>query len=294
MLAESIIRKYLSGAATPDEAAKVEEWIDASPEHRRAFEQVWHEWQALLGKGDYRAPDVAGEWKAWRTKHGPAPFPKGAAFGMYAAVLIIAGVTGVVVYKHTAPARAVVVRDSTLFDANRTIDMRKNDTGYQARPGATLASGVVSGGPTGGDAGASSTLKSANGASTAPKSNAGERAAGAPGAAVSVNGRSYAGGASPAAVSMRHRHTTHSMDKPVPPVLTYADAPLPKVLESLSKTYGVRFVVRNPQLLRCRVTTQFDHKPLHYILDVLAATLQIQYYFDHEKQTIQLSGEGSN
>lgn len=73
-------------------------------------------------------------------------------------------------------------------------------------------------------------------------------------------------------------------------VLDFQDLPLRDIKSCLEKAYGVKVVFSNPTLGNCRVTTQFVHQPLRYVLDVLASLLDISYSI--KGNTIYLTGNG--
>lgn len=73
-------------------------------------------------------------------------------------------------------------------------------------------------------------------------------------------------------------------------VLDFQDLPLRDIKSCLEKAYGVKVVFSNPALGNCRVTTQFVHQPLRYVLDVLASLLDISYSI--KGNTIYLTGNG--
>ena len=73
-------------------------------------------------------------------------------------------------------------------------------------------------------------------------------------------------------------------------VLDFQDLPLRDIKSCLEKAYSVKVVFSNPALGNCRVTTQFVHQPLRYVLDVLASLLDISYSI--RGNTIYLTGNG--
>jgi ferric-dicitrate binding protein FerR (iron transport regulator) len=67
---------------------------------------------------------------------------------------------------------------------------------------------------------------------------------------------------------------------------------LEEAVRVISKDYGIRIVAVNPQILKCRFTTLFDHESLTYILDVVTETLNIHYDYSPDRHTVYLSGKG--
>jgi transmembrane sensor len=71
---------------------------------------------------------------------------------------------------------------------------------------------------------------------------------------------------------------------------SFNDLTLPEVCAYLENSFDVRIRVGQEKLGNCRITAQFDNKPLDYILDVISATLNTSY--KKEGSTIYIHGEG--
>lgn len=61
MIAFELIIKYLSGKASPEEAMRIDNWIDASPSHREHFELLQASWLEAGGE-TMLMPDAAKHW----------------------------------------------------------------------------------------------------------------------------------------------------------------------------------------------------------------------------------------
>lgn len=70
----------------------------------------------------------------------------------------------------------------------------------------------------------------------------------------------------------------------------FQDLPLSQITTILESAFGVSLKLDNPALGSCRMTAQFDHKSLTYILDIIAATLNLSY--EKKNGIFYLSGEG--
>jgi ferric-dicitrate binding protein FerR (iron transport regulator) len=58
----------------------------------------------------------------------------------------------------------------------------------------------------------------------------------------------------------------------------FSDESLSSIVKYLEKAYSKKIVLENDFIAKCKMTSSFDNKPIEYILDVIAATLNISYY----------------
>ncbi|HVI47151.1 MAG TPA: FecR domain-containing protein [Chitinophaga sp.] len=70
--------------------------------------------------------------------------------------------------------------------------------------------------------------------------------------------------------------------------LYFYNMSLGEVKQELEKAYNVHVVLENPLLAQCRLNTQFEEQPLQYVLEVIAASLGIQYRI--EQNTVYFFG----
>ena len=68
----------------------------------------------------------------------------------------------------------------------------------------------------------------------------------------------------------------------------FENATLKEITGQLQKAYGITIVITNKDLENCTLSSSFDNKPIEYIFDVLAMTLNIQYRIEHK--TVYISG----
>lgn len=68
----------------------------------------------------------------------------------------------------------------------------------------------------------------------------------------------------------------------------FENATLKEIAGQLQKAYGIKIVITNKNLENCTLSSSFDNKPIEYIFDVLAMTLNIQYRI--ERKTVYISG----
>ena len=73
--------------------------------------------------------------------------------------------------------------------------------------------------------------------------------------------------------------------------LEFEGASLKEVLQDLERYYGVELQLQNPAMANCRFTGRFEDASLEGVLQVLQATLQLDYSRQND-QTFTISGQG--
>jgi ferric-dicitrate binding protein FerR (iron transport regulator) len=68
----------------------------------------------------------------------------------------------------------------------------------------------------------------------------------------------------------------------------FENATLKEITDQLQKAYGLKIIISNKNLENCTLSSSFDNKPIEYIFDVLAMTLNIQYRIEQKK--VYISG----
>lgn len=68
----------------------------------------------------------------------------------------------------------------------------------------------------------------------------------------------------------------------------FENATLKEIASQLQKAYGIKIIITNKKLENCTLSSSFDNKPIEYIFEVLAMTLNIQYRI--EQKTVYISG----
>jgi transmembrane sensor len=71
-------------------------------------------------------------------------------------------------------------------------------------------------------------------------------------------------------------------------IFNFENATLKEIAGQLQKAYGITIVINNKNLETCTMSSSFENKPIEYIFDVLAMTLNIQYRIEHK--TVYISG----
>ena len=74
-------------------------------------------------------------------------------------------------------------------------------------------------------------------------------------------------------------------------IFNFENATLKEIAGQLQKAYGIKIVITNKNLEHCTLSSSFDNKPIEYIFDVLAMTLNIQYRIEQKK--VYISGSTS-
>ncbi|MET0392054.1 MAG: FecR domain-containing protein [Chitinophagaceae bacterium] len=75
-------------------------------------------------------------------------------------------------------------------------------------------------------------------------------------------------------------------------IFSFTDNSLQEITVLLAKAYNIRFVLNDPRLGQCRMSSSFENKPLDYVLEVIAATLGLEYQLKND--TVYLNGSGCN
>jgi transmembrane sensor len=70
----------------------------------------------------------------------------------------------------------------------------------------------------------------------------------------------------------------------------FQDMRLSEIIQVLEDAFGIPIKIEDPRLLNCSLIAQFDNKPLDYIMNIIAATLNLSY--SKKGDTLFLSGEG--
>jgi transmembrane sensor len=73
--------------------------------------------------------------------------------------------------------------------------------------------------------------------------------------------------------------------------LIFKSEPLEQVVQDVGRYYGVRLQLQNTGLAKCRFTASFQDAELSEVLEVLSASLQLDYQ-TQDKQTYTLTGKG--
>jgi transmembrane sensor len=75
-------------------------------------------------------------------------------------------------------------------------------------------------------------------------------------------------------------------------IFTFENASMKEIAGQLEKAYGITIVFENEKLKDCTISCSFDNKPINYIFDVIAVTLNIRWYI--RNKTVYINGSGCN
>jgi ferric-dicitrate binding protein FerR (iron transport regulator) len=75
-------------------------------------------------------------------------------------------------------------------------------------------------------------------------------------------------------------------------VFSFTNTPLKELTAILAKGYKVGIQLEDPAIGDCRMTVQFDNLPIKSVLEIIAATLNIQYSIQQQGKMIYLNGRG--
>lgn len=341
----SILLKCLSGQATPEEAALIDTWIEASPENRQEFDRLWKLWQMTATNPAYVRPDIAAEWNTLHARiapySAPASRPVRAAswklISVIVAGIIVAGVIFIKIISPTAiknpevtkgPATTIggrpqkeprieprierysgasILKDTLQGHIIITLDTksslsypsRKDDEGSlivngkafiqiadTARPLTIVAGDVLI--HTGSSnfylaydsVAASLSIQVAKGELQITDHN--KILSLQQGQSIFYDGQKHRFIKKDTLDVNTFGYATR--------VFNFNNTPVKEVINELSKAYGVTFRLDNPAIGDCRITTEFDNKPIRYVLDVLTQTLNLTY--KELGKIIAISGQG--
>jgi ferric-dicitrate binding protein FerR (iron transport regulator) len=324
----TLLTRYLAGEATPEEAMAIDDWLtDAT--HMQEFECLQKTWQLIPGNNKWKAPQQETEWAALQSI---LPEEKKAGkirrlIIRYAVAAIIAGVlltAGLYSYFHINKANALEwrqawvennvdnVRKGTLPDGTETVVNRNSNLQYAADYNQQDRKVLLQGEgyfnvradkerPFVVQAGGLKILVLGTSFNVKDDSTAGT-------IAVAVNtgkvklyteekelivtaGQTgiYAKKAGTLTISATvdaniFGYVTHDF--------SFQDMPLPEICRYLENTFNVKIILDNAQLSQCRMSAHFKDRSVNYIMDIIAATLNIEYTI--KADTIHLNGNGCN
>jgi ferric-dicitrate binding protein FerR (iron transport regulator) len=301
----------------------VDDWLAAGPENKRAFHQLLELWSKAGDQGAYAAPDLQQEWQRWEAgrqagKTGLRPVLT-KRWAAAAIVLLVLGAGLLFLLRPhpptvTAPMLVITAGDSILYDtlADRSSIVLSSGSRLQ-RPAVfegtartvqlegeayfaitpdeqkpfivhtPLADIKVIGTAFNVHAGKDSVVVQVdNGAVLLYNQND----------SVAVKG----GMQGLYLASDRSFHVTKIEDANnyayATRVFRFQETRLETVAKTLEKAYNIKIVLENKKLANCTINTAFADMPLTYVLEVISASLAIQYRVDGT--TIYLQGNECN
>ncbi|NML23600.1 DUF4974 domain-containing protein [Pseudoflavitalea sp. G-6-1-2] len=319
---DQLLAKYLSGEALPEEAIQVEHWLEADPNNKAIFDQISAAWNQFSAGEPHQLPDKKLFWNSVKQQLHPQRTQSASEkiwlvrIGIAAGFLLIislliryfntaqnnpSSVTAELVQRKTSDniindtlSDGSVVTLATQsgisypaqFKGNRTITltgMASFDVRHIAADPFTVIAGPV-------------TIK-VLGTNFFVYQDSLE---------IKVNVhtgkvRMYGGGDSLTLlpnqqgiydIAKKKIDLVEPYVKPLSKAvkeMNFQNTSLIEVTRSLEAHFGVEFVYENRELAHCTISASFDKQSLDYILEVIAATLNIQFRKDHK--TVYLSGK---
>lgn len=304
-------------------------WINASPGNRQEFESLWRLWQKTTDRTSYAPPDMKKDWQDLHARIQPAPAPvsikppvRPLIWKVLSAVLAGGVIIGVIIFKtnkHPAstPVYPEIVRRSSQMALKDTLsngtiltldeksvfaypspDHSSKDTAtlingkvylqVGARP-LTIGVGELSVYSKGGDF--LLTHDSLTGTSGIEVSGGVLEVKSHSGSYIVEKGHALLYDASTHQFTEKSSTDTNNIAFATG-VFSFTNTPLKELTAVLAKGYRVDIQLENPAIGDCRMTVQFDNLPIKNVLEIIAATLNIQYSIQQQGKMIYLNGRG--
>lgn len=318
---ESLVGRYLAGEASPEEAIAVDEWRERSAENRARFEELVTLWEQASTGNSWQAPD---DTRAWRQLTADLQLPAtGRIRNLFdwrlkvaVALLVILG-AGVGAWlfleRPVLTSSDQIIRTGPFILSDTLHDQSVITLAQHSR--LSVSDGFAT-------TGRQVTLEGEGYFSVKPLSGqpftimAGEVKIVVVGTAFNVrqDTMGVTVGVSHGVVKMvagtdsllvkagatgvyeRRLQQLHLLDTVDRNEYAYAtrvfyfySTPMEEVQKALEAAYNVQIVFENKQLAHCKLNTQFNQQSLQQVLDVIAASLGIQYRI--ENSTIYFSGD---
>jgi len=308
-----LIGKYLSGEASPEEAAAIDSWRTKSSENNRIFESTARLWEESAATGRYRKPQNSANWLKLKRNFqaGPEQSPSFikklflTPWKVAAVILLSLGIAALfylllsrspqVTYNKIARTKKTVVKD-TLPDASVITLSRNSSLSIQdrfARTGRTVkleGEGYFSVKPvkdrpfviyTGGIK--ITVLGTAFNVKNEPKKVTVGVSHGKVKLQKDSSGILVTAGSTGIFHKTDKRFVLHpdSLNRNAYSYATgelyFNKASMEEVKDVLENTYGINVYFKKETLNNLRLNTQFKDRPLDYVLKVIGASLRIQY-----------------
>lgn len=324
----TLLTRYLSGEATPEEAMAIDDWLTDST-HSQEFAQLRQTWQLLPGNKTWNAPSAAREWETLLTQLPKEP-PAGslrrlliryAVAAVMTGILFIAGLYGYYQLRgekniiwQPVPVQSTryAIRKGVLPDGSAIVINRNSTLQYAAdynqQDRKLLLQGegyfdVMTDGDRPFIVHTSDLKIQVLGTSFNVREDFAARVI-----TVAVNSGKVklyttnkelivpAGKTGVYAITTGALTLSDTTDINVFSYVThdfsFDDMPLPAICHYLENTFNVQVILENEQLSQCRMSAHFKGRSVAYIMDMIAATLNIDYTI--KDNTIYISGNGCN
>ena len=317
--------KYLAGEASPEEAIRLEDWISKSATNKLLFDQFVTAWNGIQSKPAYKSPNKEADWQKIQAAIDISPRRVGVFRRLLVRYPLAAAVAGIAILsiiplifftrtandesvKNISFASVSTIRQTTLPDGSSVVlngnsvisypekfrpDERKADLRGEAfftivpdsaRPfkiGFENVSIMV--------LGTSFNLRKGDQGSIETQVKSGRvKMFNASGKVIIADGQT----------GIYNKETNSFLLKKDldPNAFSYAtrnfifsDEELGNIIKYLENAYSKKIVLKNELVGKCKMTSSFSNKSIEYILDVIAATLNITYTI--QEDTIYIGGE---
>ena len=317
--------KYLAGEASPEEAIQLEDWISMSASNKLLFDQFVTTWTGVQPEAGYYVPDRAA---AWRKIHQTIDIPQRKPGDLRQLLIrypVAAVVTGIsilciiplifftrtghreakrsVSFTNVSGTRQMTLPDgsSIVLNGNSVITYPEKFRAKQreaklrgeaffrivpdpARPFKVSFENV--------DVlvlGTSFNLRKINDGSIETQVNSGRvKMFNASGEVIISAGETgiYDEGSNSFSLKKDLDLNTFAY---ATKNFAFSDEELGNIIKYLENAYSKKIILKNKSVGKCKMTSSFSNKTIEYILDVIAATLNITYTI--EKDTIYIGGE---
>ncbi|HEY0609541.1 MAG TPA: FecR domain-containing protein [Chitinophaga sp.] len=318
---DALLGKYLSGEAAPEEAMAVDDWLRQSAENRTAFRELAAIWYSASGHTAHQLPDEAAAWQEIRQRMPAARVIRSNKrwWAIAAGIILIVGCFSVIQLFKQKPVE--VLPPVTLHAANETVTdtmpdhsvvtLSKNsrlqypadfnvktrelllegEAFFDVAPNPAIPFIVNAGDIKIKVLGTSfkvlrlqqGIVRVAVQTGVVSMYHAGGQLtvkAGQTGVYEPEGHRLY--------IEAAQAHAPASESR----VFDFHDATLAEIMQALGKAYGFKPVFENEQLRDCRMSSEFEDKPLDYVLDIVSTTLNVQIQV--KGKVAYISGEGCN
>jgi len=326
-ISEALLVKYLAGEASPEEAIAVDEWVEQTPDNNRLLQQYLQLWSHAGENGVYKAPDLQRELHRLNINEAAPPAHREMPLlrtlfirRAVAAVFILALGAALLVFflprKTTSPppmlaltashdilrdtlpdhSSAVLTPGSRLerpasFDGpDRTVHLQ-GEAYFSVAPDADKPFIVHTDAADIRVIGTAFNVRSNKDSITVQVDN---------GAVLFFDSHDSVivkGGMQGMYQVATHRFTTTKMNDNndyfyATRTFRFQATRMESVVNTLEKAYNIKIVLENKKLADCTITTSFTNMPIEYVMEVIAASLSIQYRI--EGSVIYLQGNECN
>jgi transmembrane sensor len=319
----ALLGKYLSGEALPGEAIQVEEWISASAANKQQFEQISNVWSKLATEETHHLPDKEEALRAIKNRLTEIPDTKTVPLkktkfwlSIAASLLVVTGAAflfGILltnrqknnisyitrqaqqqVLYDTLPDGSVVILnshslikyDNRFNELQRQIQLQ-GEAWFNVTPNAARPFIITTGPVQVKVIGTSFNVRNNNNKIEIVVKTGVVRMLDNKDSITLQAGQKgiyNTGEQRFSLITAFHANEIGYATK----VFNFENATLKEIATQLEKAYGISIILKNEKLAACTISSSFDNKPIEYILDVLAITLNIQYHI--ENKTVYISG----